>query len=163
MPGKAEQQRIQQLDAAAIVIEQWCKPAPDAHIHAHARIGRIGKVHVVAFVGGHHFQRELVVIAQEQRPLAVVGNGRRLRHDVGDGQAIFLPQRHVNARHERKVKRHVALVAVAEIRPHIGRPLIGFGQNQPVCVLLIDCGANLLYHACVSGRFSQEVPSRSQR
>jgi hypothetical protein len=27
-----------------------------------------------------------------------------------------------------KVERHVALVAVAEVRPHVGRPLIRFGQ-----------------------------------
>ena len=85
--GKAEQQRIQQLDAASIVVDQRSEPAPNADIDAHARIGRIGKIHVVALVVGHHLQRQLIVIAQKESPLAVVGNGRRLRHDVGDRAA----------------------------------------------------------------------------
>ena len=82
------------------------------------------------------------MVAQEQAPLAVVGNGRRLRHDVGDRQAVFLAQRHVDARHQREMEGHVALVAVAEVRAHIGRPLVGFGQNQPVGVIGVDGGAD---------------------
>ncbi len=131
--GKAEQQRIEQLDAAAIVVDQRSQPAANAHVDAHARIGGVGEVHVVALVVGHHLERELVVIAQEETPLAVVGDGRRLRHDVGDGQAIFLAQRHVDARHERKVKSHVAFVAVTEVGAHIRGPLVGFGENQAGC------------------------------
>ena len=38
-------------------------------------IGAVGEIHVVALVVGHHFERELVVIAQEETPLAGVGNG----------------------------------------------------------------------------------------
>ena len=33
----------------------------------------VGAVHVVALLVGHHLQRQLVVVAQEQRPLAAVG------------------------------------------------------------------------------------------
>ncbi len=92
--GETQQQRIQQLDAAAVVVHQGRKPPPDSDIDAHARIGRIRKVHVIALVVGDHLQRQFVMIAQKQAPLAGVGDGRRLRHDVGDGQPVFLAQRH---------------------------------------------------------------------
>ena len=42
----------------------------------------VDAVHVVALLVGDHFQRQLVVVAQEQRPLADFGNGRRLLQDV---------------------------------------------------------------------------------
>jgi hypothetical protein len=65
-----------------------------------------------------------------------------LRHDVGDRQAIFLAQGHVDARHQREVEGHVALVAIAEVGADIGRPLVGFGQDETVGVLGIDGGAD---------------------
>ena len=142
MPGKAEQQRVQQLDAAAVVVDQRREPAADAHVDAHARIGRVGEVHVVALVVGDHLQRELVVIAQEQAPLAVVGNRRRLGHDVGDRQAIFLAQGHVDARHQGEVEGHVALVAIAKVGAHVGGPLVGFGQDEAVGIFGVDGGAD---------------------
>jgi hypothetical protein len=64
------------------------------------------------------------------------------RHDVGNRQTIFLAQRHIDARHERKVKGHVAFIAVAKIGPHIGRPLIGFRQHQAVGVIGVDSCAD---------------------
>ena len=63
---------------------------------------------------------------------------RSLRDDVGDRQAVFLPQRHVDARHQRKMECHVAFVAVAEIGADIGRPLIRFGQNHAVGIVGVD-------------------------
>jgi hypothetical protein len=61
------------------------------------------------------------------------------------------------------VEGHVALVAIAEIGPDVGGPLVGFGQNEAVGVFGVNGGADGLDDACVSGRFSQEVPSRSTR
>ena len=61
------------------------------------------------------------------------------------------------------MERHVAFVAIAEIGAHIGGPLVGLGENQAVGVVRVDGGAELATTACVSGRFSHEVPSRSQR
>ena len=136
--GKGEQQAVQQLDAAAIVVHQRSQAAADAEIDAHARIGAVGEIHVVALVVGDHLERQLIVIAQEQAPLAGVGNRRRLRHDVGDRQPVFLAQRHVDARHQREMECHVAFVAVAEIGAHIGGPLIGFGQNHAVGIIRVD-------------------------
>ena len=104
------------------------------------------------------------MIAQEQSPLAVVGDRRRLRHDVGDRQAIFLAQRHVNARHQREsgtpcgTRRHRR--SRGAHRPATGwlRPESGGWRSRHRwrrgCVLIT---------AWVSGRFSQEVPSRSHQ
>ena len=68
---------------------------------------------------------------------------RRLRHDVGDGQAVFLAQRHVDARHQREVECHVAFVAIAEIGTDIGRPHVGFGEDETIRILRVNGGANL--------------------
>ncbi len=130
VPGKLKQQRVEQLDAAAVVIDQRGEAAADADVDAHARVGRVGVVHVVALVVGDHLEGELVVVAKEEPPLAVVGDGRRLRHDVGDGQAVLLAERHVDARHQGEVEGHVALVAVAEVGADVGGPLVGLGENQ---------------------------------
>ena len=67
-----EQQRVHQLDARAIVFQQRRQPAADAEVDAHLAIARVGAVHVVALFVGHHLQRQLVVVAQEHGPLAVV-------------------------------------------------------------------------------------------
>ena len=45
-------------------------------LSAHLRIGGVGAVHVVALLVGHHLERQLVVVAQERRPLAAL---RQLR------------------------------------------------------------------------------------
>ena len=68
----------------------------------------------------------------------------RLRHDVGDGETVFLAERHVDARHQREVEGHVALVAVAEVGAHVGGPHVGFGEDEAVLVLGVDDGADLL-------------------
>ena len=53
-----------------------------------------------------------------------------LRDDVGDRQPIFLAQGHIDARHQRKMKCHMAFVSVAEVGADVGGPLVGFGQER---------------------------------
>ena len=118
-----------------VVVQQGREPPADAEVEPHLGVGAVGEVHVVPLVRRHHFQRELIVVSEKERPLTVVGNRRRLRHDIDDGDPILEPEPHENPRHQREVKRHVAFVAVAEIGADIGRPLVGFGQNHPVGVL----------------------------
>ena len=80
------------------------------------------------------------------------------------GVAILLPQRHEHARHQREVKRHVALVAVAEVVAHVGRPLVRLGEQHPVRGSAASSSRRIRFStACVSGRFSLLVPSRTQR
>ena len=53
-------------------------------LSAHLRIGGVLRVHVVALFVGDHLQRQLVVVAEEDRPLARRRDFRRLVHDLDD-------------------------------------------------------------------------------
>ena len=142
--GHREQQAVQQLDPAAAVLEQRRQPAADADVDPHLRIGGVGLVHVVAFLVGDHLERQLVVVAEEHRPLAVLGDVRRLPQDLDDRMAILLPHRHEHARHQREVEGHVALVAVAEVGADVGRPLVRLGEQHPIRVRGVERLADLL-------------------
>ena len=138
------------------------EPVADAQVDAGVPVSGVGPVHVVAFLVGHHLERQLVVVPQEQAPLAVLGNLRRLGHDVMDREPVLLMQRHEQPRHQREMERHVAFVALAEVGDRVLGPLVGLGQEHPSR----DSGhrraaRRALRNWWVSGRFSQLVPSRS--
>ena len=118
-------------------------------------IDRVLLPQIVALLVGHHLERQLVVVAQEDRPLAVGRNFRRLAQDVGDREAILLRERHVHARHQREMKRHVALIAVAEILLHVLRPLIGLGQQHAAGI-----ARGPLPRGCASGLRASRAGSR---
>ena len=130
-PGQRQQQAVHQLDPAPAVLHERREAAADAEVHAHLWIGRVGLIHVVALFVGHHLERQLVVVAKEDRPLAGGRDVGRLVQDLADRMAVLLPQRHEQARHEREVKRHVAFVALAEVRRDIRGPEVGFGEQHP--------------------------------
>ena len=111
VPGSDSSRRVQQLDAPAVVAEQRRQPAADAEVDARLRVVGVDPVHVVALLVGHHLERQLVVVAQEERPLAVSGMAGVCSQDVDDREAVLHAQRHEDARHEREVEGHVALVA----------------------------------------------------
>ena len=141
---KRQQQRIHQLDLAPVVVHQRRQPPADADIDARARIVGVGRPQIVALDVGDHFQRQFVVVAQEQRPLAIGRDIRRLAQDVGDRKAVFLGDRHVDPRHQRKMIGHVAFVAAAEIFLHVLRPLIGLGQQHLALGIGVELAAQLL-------------------
>jgi len=91
--GQREQQRVHQLDAPAVVVEQRCQPPPNAQVDAHRQLGGVGAQHQVALLVRHHLQRELVVIAQEDRPLRRRRDLRCLLEDVENGERILHAQR----------------------------------------------------------------------
>jgi hypothetical protein len=101
---QAEQQRVHQLDQPAIVAEQRREPAPDAEIDPHVAFARVRAVHVVAFLVGHHLERQLVVVAQEDAPLGTFGHLRGLLQDVEDREPVLLRDRHEQPRHQGKWK-----------------------------------------------------------
>ncbi len=117
---------------------------------------RVGAVHVVALFVGHHLERELVVVAQEHRPLAVRRDLRRLRQDVDDREAILHVNRHEHPRHDRKVEVHVALVAVAEVGGGVLGPLVRLGEQHAVLEL-----ARRRARAASSGTRASRAGSRS--
>ncbi len=126
-----EQKGIHQLDAAAVVAEQGGKPVANAQVDSRVQVAGVSPVHVVALLIGDHFEGELVVISQEETPLAALGDLRRLGHDVVDRKPIFLMKRHEQPRHEREVEDHVAFVPLAEVGDGILGPLVRLGQEHP--------------------------------
>jgi hypothetical protein len=152
-----EEQAVHQLDARAAVLHQRREAAADAEVEPHLRVGGILRVHVVALFVGHHLERQLVVVAQEDRPLAALGDLRRLVHDLDDGVTLLLAQAHEHARHEWKMERHVALVAIAEIRTDIRGPLIGLRQQHAPLIALVQLPPDRLEHVV---RFGQVLVDR---
>ncbi len=143
---QGQQHEGDQFDLRAAVVHQRRQPPPDADVDTHARIVGEDLVHVIAFAIGHHFQREFVVVAQENRPLAVVRNGRRLRHDLDDRMAVLHRDGHVHPWHQRKVISHLAFVALAEILAHVLRPQVRFRQQDAARIAAVHPGADLPDH-----------------
>ena len=143
-PGHGEEERIHQLDAAAVAFHKRREPAADAQVDAGAPVSGIGIPKIVPLLVGNHFERQLVVIAKEDRPLAVFRDFRCLPHYIGDREAILLGNCHVHARHQREVECHVAFVAIAEILAGILRPLVGLGEQHLARMSGIECRADLL-------------------
>ncbi len=142
--GQGHQEGVHQLDAAPVVAQQRRQPPADPQVDPRLRLGGVNPVHVVPVLVGHHLERELVVVAQEDRPLAGLGDRRGLLQDVDDREPVLHAHRHEQARHDREVERHVALVARAEVLDRVLRPLVGLGEEHPVLVAPVDVGAELL-------------------
>ena len=142
--GERQQQRVHQLDLAAVVVHQRRETAANPDIDARAGVVGVGRPQIVAFDIGHHFERQLVMVAQKQSPLAGARNVRRLAQDVGDRKPVLLRDRHVDPRHQRKMICHVAFVAAAEIFLDVFRPLIGLREQRLALGVGIEFGAQPL-------------------
>ncbi len=143
-PRQGEDDRVEQLDGAAVVVEQWRQATADADVQPHLGVAGVGAVHRVALLVGDHLERQLVVVPQEHRPLAALRRLGGLLHDVDDRGPLLGLQRHVEARHHREVEVHVALVAVAEVGGSVLGPLVRLGEEHPVLVPLVDVAAQRL-------------------
>ena len=131
--GHRQQQAVHEPDALEVILQQRREPPPDSQVEARARIGGVRLVHVVALAAGDHLEGQLVVIAQEDRPLTGVGDVGGLLHDLHDRVPILLRDGHVHARHQREVIGHLALVqAVAEIVANVLGPLVGLRQQHAI-------------------------------
>ena len=151
-PGHGEQQAVHELDPVRIVLHERGEPPADAEVDAGALVDGVHLVHVVALAARHHLERQLVVVAQEDRPLAGLGYVGRLLHDVHDRVAVLLGDRHVDPRHQGEVERHVALVARAEVLGDVLRPLVRLGEEEPVVVVRVERGAHRLQHGVRLGQ-----------
>ncbi len=139
-----QDQRVEKLGRAPVVVEQRGQAAPDAHVPLHPRVLGVLGDEVVTLLLAHRLERELVVVAQEDGPLAGVVDGGRLGQDLGDRVALLAPHRHEEAGHEREVEAQVALVAVAEIVGHVAGPAVGLGQQDASRVVGLDLLADAL-------------------
>ncbi len=142
-PRHGEQQPVHHLHELAVVAQQRGQAPPDADVHPRLGVLGVGAVHVVALLVGHHLERELVVVAQEQRPLALRRSGRRLRQDVDHRKPILLAGGHEHPRHQGEMEGHVACVAVAHVRHGVLGPLVGLGQQHPITEARVDVRTEL--------------------
>ncbi len=142
--GQREQEPIHQLDPAPVVAQQRREPAADAEVQPREPVLRVRAVHVVALLVGHHLERQLVVVAEEQRPLRALGDRRRLGEDVDDREAVLHADRHEQPWHEREMEGHVALVAGAEVGDRVLGPLVRLGEQHAVAVVGVDVLAKVL-------------------
>ena len=82
------------------------------------------------------------MVAQEDPPLAVRRDRRRLREDLRDREPVLPAHRHEDPRHQREMEGHVALVAAGrgftEVLHHVGRPLVGLREQHPPGVLVVN-------------------------
>src|SRR5690606_17475714 len=144
--GEGEQEGGEQFELVAVVVQGGGQAAADADVGFHAGVFGVFGVHVVAFFVGDHLQGEFVVVAQEDAPLAGVGDFGGLGHDFGDGVALFAADGHEDAGHDGEVEGHVAFVAagggVAEGCDEVGGPWVGFGEEDGVGAAAVYFGAD---------------------
>ena len=72
--GHREEQRVEEAGEVLVVVEEREQAPRDADVAPHARVAGVLRVHVVALFVGDHLEGELVVVAQEDPPLAAVGD-----------------------------------------------------------------------------------------
>ena len=53
-------------------------------------------------------------------------------HGIQERLSILQVERHENARHDRKVIRHVTFVTIAEVGPHVRWQLVRFSEQHPI-------------------------------
>ena len=147
-PRQREEQRVHELDPAAVVSQERSEASADPEVDASLRLLGVDPVHVVPLFVRHHLERQLVVVSQEDRPLRGVRSRGCLVEDVDDRVAVLHPQRHEHPGHEGEVEGHVALVpfSFAEIGHGVFGPLVGLPQQHPRRVLPIHVGPKLLQH-----------------
>ena len=141
-----KQQAVEQFDPAAITLDQRCQSAANTQVDPCPAIRGVIIPQVITLAVGDHFQRQLIVVAQEYRPLTALGDVRRLAQDVGYRKAVLLGDGHIHARHQGKMERHMAFIAFAEVHLRVFRPLIGLGQQHLVRVMRVHLGADLFQY-----------------
>ncbi len=161
-----KQDRVNELHALALALQQRRQAAPNAHVDAEAVVCGVLVVHIVALLIRHHFEGELVVVAEEDGPLRVFGDVAGALQHLDKWTPILAAQRHKEARHNREVERHLhagagAVVVFAEIRQRIFGPLVGLGQQDLArAVALLDGSAqgldvfNRLWQILTGGSFA---------
>ena len=114
-PGQRQQHAVEQLDPAAVAFDERSQPAADAVVLAHPQVGRVEVPHELPLLGSDHLEGQLVVVAEEDAPLALGRDLRGVGQDLLEIGALAPGEAHVEAGHHREVEVHVALVAIAEV------------------------------------------------
>ena len=138
-----KEQPVQQFDSPPVVAQQGGEATADANVDPHVPVVGVHPVHVVPLFVGHHFEGELIVVAQEHAPLATVRDLRCLLQHVDYGRVVLHAQCHEQPGHDREVERHVALVAVAKVGGGVFRPLVGLSEQHSARETIVDVVSQL--------------------
>ncbi len=141
---EGKEEALHEFDLSPLVPQKGCETASDPQVDPHLRIVGIGTVHIVPLLVRDHLQGQLIVIAKEERPLARLGNRRRLFQHVDDGSTIFHSDGDEHPGHHRKVEGHMGLVSLSEVSGSILGPLVGLGQQHWVFELPVYVAPQLL-------------------
>ena len=76
LPGQGEEQGVEQLGQTAVAVEERGEPPADPHVALHPRVLGVLAEQVVALLVAHLLEGELVVVAQEDGPLAAARGSR---------------------------------------------------------------------------------------
>ncbi len=111
--GQREQQAVDHAHPARVAAEHRGQaPAQAAAVHLHVLVGAEGGEDLLPLVVAQLVEGELVVVADERRPLAVGRDRRARRERLGERRGVLPGQRQVQPLHRDEVELHRQLVAV---------------------------------------------------
>ena len=157
-PREGEQHGVHQLDPPAVVFDEGGQPPADSQIQARCLVEGVLVVHVISLFFGDHFQGQLVMVAQEEAPLARFWNLGGSGQNIDDRLTVFELQRHEHARHERKMKGHMKLVPAAEVLAHVRGPLVGLSEEKVAGIVFLEPAAQKPDHVVRLGKVLTRRP-----
>ncbi len=120
-----------------MIFKKGGEPAADAQIDPHPGIVSIDPVHIIPLLVCYHLKGQLVVVSQEERPLAGLWYGRGLLNDIDYRKTILPPDRHEQSGHQWKMECYMAQITFAKVCRGIFGPLVRLCQKHSVPVLTI--------------------------
>ena len=109
-------------------------------IGTHALFRAVPLIHPGAFLVRDHLQGQFIVIAQENTPLATLGQGRGGSQDFAQPVGGFFAQCGENARHDREVEADMALGCLigSKVGDNLVRRLVRLGNHDGAGELFFD-------------------------
>ena len=89
VPGNDISMPFIRFDTPPVVVQERGQASPNAHIERMPLSSAYLVVHVIAFEVRYHFQSQLVMIAQEQAPLADIRDMGSLVQNFSNWLAVF--------------------------------------------------------------------------
>ena len=146
MPGQREREAVEHPDPALVAADHRRQPPPQpAAVELQLLLGPEGGEHLGALVLGELVERQLVVVADEVRPLAVLGDLRQRRERVAQRRRVPAREREVHRLVDDEREDHVQLVAVlvAEERPLLVRRQVDLAHQDRVAAAAADEAAQV--------------------
>ena len=126
-------ERVGHLQPPPVAVEHGRQAAADAAVvELHLGLGPEGVEHLLALAVAEPAEVDLVVVAQERRPLARRRDGRRRFQGSDDRRGVLTGEGEERALVEQEVEHHVQPVAVAEVLEQLLAFDVGLGEEDGV-------------------------------